>query len=218
MIRLLLVVEMSNARDQRRVSLLLCPSNCLFLGLAGVQNMIGVIFDDIVVDMAALRTPFRSSFNVNICHELLSPSSLGSLPDFTTTLAGGKAASMGFTIGAIVCLASTRDLPQGRGRRNRPVIFAGGLQPTVDCVLRVLDGFEFGFAVRHAAGKIRHDREKAAAIRLGKLLNFDVVNWSLAHVLSQSRKKATSFLIYIGLIGRLKGMVKISFLPDLEIL
>ena len=83
------------------------------------------------------------------------------------------------------------------------MIFASGLQPTVDCILCVLDGFEFGFTIRHAARKIRHGRQKAAAIRLGKLLNFDVVNWSLAHVLSQSRKKTTSFLIYIGLIGRL---------------
>ena len=59
----------------------------------------------------------------------------------------------------------------------------------------VLDGFEFGFAVRHAAGEIRHDRDKAAAIRLGKPLNFDVVNWSLADV-SVSQKGYQALDIY----------------------
>jgi hypothetical protein len=41
---------------------------------------------------------------------------------------------------------------------------------------------------------------------------------ALTHGLAQSSRKATSFLIYTGLMGRLKGIVKISRLPVLDTL
>jgi hypothetical protein len=98
------------------------------------------------------------------------------------------------------------------------MIFLSCFEPTLDRILRVLDGFELRIAVGHTARKVRHCREKASAILSGKGLNNHSIFRTLAHSLSQLRKKATSFLIYIGLMGRLKGIVRISRLPGLDTL
>jgi hypothetical protein len=55
--------------------------------------------------------------------------------------------------------------------RNWLMIFLRGFEPTLDRILRILDGFKFGFAVRHAAGKFGYCRKKASAVFSGKRLD-----------------------------------------------
>src|SRR5205085_9689708 len=47
--------------------------------------------------------------------------------------------------------------------------------------LNVLDGFEFGLAIRHATREVRHSRKKATAILCGKRVDHDPVLRSLTH-------------------------------------
>lgn len=68
------------------------------------------------------------------------------------------------------------------------MFFLGSFDPTGDCVLHVLHRLEFGGAIRHAARKIRHGRDKSAAIFLGKRVNDDRVMRTLAHVASVSQE------------------------------
>jgi hypothetical protein len=42
------------------------------LRLEGAENVVGMIFDDIIVDMASLRTALGPRFNVNVRHDLFS--------------------------------------------------------------------------------------------------------------------------------------------------
>jgi hypothetical protein len=67
-IRLLFIVQMSDSRDMRRVPLSLGPTNCFFLRSESAKQMIGMIFDDVVVDWASVRTPLGTGFDVNDCH------------------------------------------------------------------------------------------------------------------------------------------------------
>lgn len=77
---------------------------------------------------------------------------------------------------------------QMRGNRDRTVIFLGSLNPTGDCILDILHRFEFGGAVRYAAGKVRHGRNEAAAVFLRQRLNDDLIVRTLAHVVSVSQE------------------------------
>jgi hypothetical protein len=71
MIGLLLVVQVSDASDQRCMTLFLCPLNCFSLGFESRKGMVRVIFDDVIIDVAAVWSPFRSCFDVNIRHRFL---------------------------------------------------------------------------------------------------------------------------------------------------
>ena len=51
--------------------LLLCPLNSFSLGFEGRKGMVRVIFDDVIIDVAAVWPPFRSCFDLNIRHRFL---------------------------------------------------------------------------------------------------------------------------------------------------
>jgi hypothetical protein len=68
MIGLFLIVQISDASDKRRVAVTFGPINCFSLRFEGAEDVIGMIFDDIIVDVAAFRTALRARFNVNVCH------------------------------------------------------------------------------------------------------------------------------------------------------
>jgi hypothetical protein len=67
-VRLLLVVEMANAGDVRRVAILLGPINCFVLSLEARKRMIGVVFNDIVGNRASFGSSLRMGFNKNGRH------------------------------------------------------------------------------------------------------------------------------------------------------
>ena len=58
MISLLLIVQVSDASDVGGMAVLLCPLDCFALGLEGGEDVVGVVFDNVVVDMASLRVVF----------------------------------------------------------------------------------------------------------------------------------------------------------------
>jgi hypothetical protein len=55
MVRLLLIVQVANASDQRVVAIVLRPFDSFTLCFKSCQNVVGMIFNDIVIDMATLR-------------------------------------------------------------------------------------------------------------------------------------------------------------------
>jgi hypothetical protein len=64
----LFVVQVPNARDQRRVAHCLGPSNGFFLRARGMENIVGVVFDDIIGDGRSFGPALRSSFHKNVSH------------------------------------------------------------------------------------------------------------------------------------------------------
>lgn len=62
------VVQMSDARDQRGVAFTHCPLDRLFLGRECAEDMIGMVFDDIIVDCSSLLPAFGTCLNVNVSH------------------------------------------------------------------------------------------------------------------------------------------------------
>lgn len=68
MIGLLLVVQMSHARDVRRVSLFFRPGHRSFLCRVRVKNMFGVVFDDVIIYGRAFRSALGSRLYENVSH------------------------------------------------------------------------------------------------------------------------------------------------------
>jgi hypothetical protein len=68
MVRFLLVVEVSDAGDQRIVSLLLSPGDRVGLGPGCVQDVVGMILNHIIVDWAMLGATFGTCFDVDVSH------------------------------------------------------------------------------------------------------------------------------------------------------
>jgi hypothetical protein len=48
------------------------PVDRFVLGFESAEHMVRMVFNDIVLDRAALRTPFGARFNVNVRHGLSS--------------------------------------------------------------------------------------------------------------------------------------------------
>ena len=71
MIRLFLIVQVTHPSHQRGVTLFLGPLDCFALRSGSVKDMIRVVFDNIIVDMAPLWASFGSCFYINIRHALL---------------------------------------------------------------------------------------------------------------------------------------------------
>jgi hypothetical protein len=63
-VRFLLVIEMPNACDKRRVSLVSRPGDRLMLQLEVGKHVVGMILDGVIVDMTALRAPSSHSFSL----------------------------------------------------------------------------------------------------------------------------------------------------------
>src|ERR1700685_1153591 len=70
-VRTFLVVEMTNAGNERVVALLFSPIDRFFLGVESFQHVIGAIFDDIIVNRASLLTALRPRLNINVGHGTL---------------------------------------------------------------------------------------------------------------------------------------------------
>lgn len=73
-IRYFLIVQVSDASDQRRMALTFRPINRFLLRIECPEHMVRMVFDDIILDSAALRAPFWACLDVNISHD---PSSIG---------------------------------------------------------------------------------------------------------------------------------------------
>ncbi|MDP9148960.1 MAG: hypothetical protein M3O36_03320 [Myxococcota bacterium] len=71
MIGFLLIIQMAHASDHRIVTVFLRPIDRFSLGSEGAEHMVGMVFDDIVVDRATLASAFGARLNVNVCHSLL---------------------------------------------------------------------------------------------------------------------------------------------------
>jgi hypothetical protein len=70
-VSLLLVAEVPDSSDERGIALRASPSDGLGLGFGRVQDMIGLIFDDEVLDGAMHVVPFGAWFNKDIGHRFL---------------------------------------------------------------------------------------------------------------------------------------------------
>jgi len=73
----LFVVQMPHARNKGVMSLPFRPSDRFRLRFARVQNMICMVFYDIIVNRASLLATFRAWFDVNVSHKLSSAASDG---------------------------------------------------------------------------------------------------------------------------------------------
>jgi hypothetical protein len=66
----LLVVQVPDASDQRMVALTFRPIDRFPLRVKGAEHMVRMVFDDIIVDPAALGASLRTGFDVHIRHAL----------------------------------------------------------------------------------------------------------------------------------------------------
>lgn len=97
------------------------------------------------------------------------------------------------------------------------MVFFRGLKPALDGVLNVLDGFEFGLAVRHAAREIRNSRKKATAILCGKRIDHDPVLRSLTHgSISKEAYELPNVYRFNGAFERYGQNLPFARLGDLE--
>jgi hypothetical protein len=74
-IRLVLVVEMP-AGDQRRMAITLGPFDAFLLGAEGAQDMVSMIFNDIVTDRGSCRSPLGAGFYIHVAHSFSFPFSM----------------------------------------------------------------------------------------------------------------------------------------------
>lgn len=71
MVRLFLVVQMSDACYKGAVAAAFRPGNGLMLCPEGIKDMVRMIFYDIVIYVRTVRTAFRTRFHVNVRHVYL---------------------------------------------------------------------------------------------------------------------------------------------------
>jgi hypothetical protein len=64
----LLIVEMSNAGDMRRMAVPLCPFDCLVLRFEGGECVVGMVLDHIVVNAGTYGMALGSGFNIDVRH------------------------------------------------------------------------------------------------------------------------------------------------------
>jgi hypothetical protein len=72
MVRLLLIVHVPHAGDERGVPLSLCPLDRFSLCFEGTEHVVCIVFDDIILNMTAFSPALRARLNINVCHVLLS--------------------------------------------------------------------------------------------------------------------------------------------------
>jgi hypothetical protein len=87
---------------------------------------------------------------------------------------------------------------------------AGGFDPRRDSILGVGDSFRWRFSVTHTAGQVRRECHKTSPVFSGERLDNERVFKRVHARLRSLSIKATSFLIYMGLIGLLYGIVNFS--------
>jgi hypothetical protein len=81
MVGLVLLVQVPDAGDVRRVAFLLRPGNSFVLGLERPEHVVGVILDNVIIDRGSFLPPFWTCFDVNDIHGslLASPPGYGRL-------------------------------------------------------------------------------------------------------------------------------------------
>jgi hypothetical protein len=67
-VRYFLVIQMSDARNKRVMTLFPSPFDCFMLGLEGAQDVIRVVLDNEIVNWTALGATLRAGLNVNVRH------------------------------------------------------------------------------------------------------------------------------------------------------
>jgi hypothetical protein len=72
MIRFRFVVQVPDPRDQWSVAIVFGPIDGFVLSFKSLQSMVGMVFDDVIVDGAAFRPAFGARLNLNIRHLSLS--------------------------------------------------------------------------------------------------------------------------------------------------
>ena len=71
MVRLLLVVEVPDPGDERATAFLASPGDGLVLGFGRVQYVVGMVFDDEVVDGTVVRATLGACFDIDVRHRFL---------------------------------------------------------------------------------------------------------------------------------------------------
>jgi hypothetical protein len=72
MVRVFLIVEMPHASYKGRVAFAFRPVYRFLLSPKSGELMVGVIFDDVVLDGRTFGSAFRPRFNINVCHDFPS--------------------------------------------------------------------------------------------------------------------------------------------------
>jgi hypothetical protein len=67
-IGLLLIVEMANAGDMRRMAVTLRPFYCLVLRFEGGECVVGMVFDHIVVNAGTYGMALGARLDINVRH------------------------------------------------------------------------------------------------------------------------------------------------------
>ena len=73
MVWLVLIVQVPDPSDVRRVPGPLRPFDCFVLGLEGLKDMIRMVFNDVVLDRTAFRSSLRSRLDKDARHFCLPP-------------------------------------------------------------------------------------------------------------------------------------------------
>ena len=69
-IRVLLIIQVPDPSDKGRVAILFCPLDRFVLCSERAEDLVGVIFDDIIVDRVAFWPSFRSGLYIDVWHVL----------------------------------------------------------------------------------------------------------------------------------------------------
>ena len=71
-IRPLLVVQVSDTSNMRRVAVCFRPIDCFFLCAKSAKHLVTLGLDHIIIDARPLGAAFRPGFNVHGCYNLIS--------------------------------------------------------------------------------------------------------------------------------------------------
>lgn len=72
MVRFLLVIQVSDASDERSVPLFLRPIDCFFLSFESAKHVVRMVFDYIILNGRPFSVALWPSFYVNVRHSLFS--------------------------------------------------------------------------------------------------------------------------------------------------
>jgi len=68
MVRPFPIIQVPDASDERGMAHTFRPIDRFSLCFEGAEHVVGMVFDNIIVDMASLRAALGARFNVNVRH------------------------------------------------------------------------------------------------------------------------------------------------------
>jgi hypothetical protein len=68
----LLVVQVPDASDVRRVTVCFRPIDCGFLSTKSAKQVVALRLDHVIIDAGAFGAAFRPGFNIDGCHNFIS--------------------------------------------------------------------------------------------------------------------------------------------------